>query len=1002
MRQTSLLLLLIMLLIIGFSPSASAQDDPTSPAVEVIGHADGTVVNWRAGAGGQVDAAAAAATLPLARYDGFDLPIQTITLALPDGLPAQVVVSQLESGELPGGIAPGAPLVPQALDWVPDPNQPAIESMTLPAAPAFILREGKIHGQRLIVVALSPIYQENGLVRVASSIQAFVPGATVAGERQLAGLAAAQAPEPEAVSVENNAAAAQTAFKLIVSQRGMQEIRLGDLPNATAQNVRLTHRGKPVAFDIAGDRLRFYVPVASDRWNTTAIYWVTLDGSGSQMASITEAAPAGTLAAGQAYERGTWRNNKIYDSVYAGPDGDHWFHTGMSVDVSVTVTDWPTVTVPAVTVLPLIDGQSTFTMALTAVSQPPAGTCQQDLAGYKLRATFLNSSGQALDTALTAWNPAPLEGHSCTMQYDWERSWQTAAKAAVVRLTLEPSGWFTYPTSIKLDGLSWERPVALSFGGQGAEFWTRAGAWSYTWQGLPPNNQWRLYDVTDPANPVIVAGATSTGFNQAASPTPRHYVLARLDTLPHPSIQSYANSGFGTVKTADAIYIGPAAFKAALQPLLDLRSQQGHTPIFVDIQQIFDVYSYGYVSAPAIRSFLREQSGWQNQTPERRIGVVLVGDGTYDPYNYEAKDIAGKLYPVPPYMVEDIDPWLGEAPCDQCFAQLNGDDPAFGDDPDALHAYAAWFSADIWLGRLPVRNESELSAVVTKLVAYETANPRQEGWRYNHVLLADNYIKSVNGLNQAERDSAGDFPVFSDALASQFGLGTKFSRVYYDPAPDRRIKKDKFGHDVPAAGTNGLFETEPRPDVEPWRIAEPTRANAETITAVSAGIGLLVYNGHSNHWQYARTNENGGNSVSWLLDINDVNSLYNTGKPFIGLSMTCFTSQFPKPANTGVIDELLVRKPDGGAVAVFGPAGLTVAHGHDLLQNGFVKKLVSSPPMSQPIGALTEAAFTELLAKGSCCLDALKTFLLLGDPHTIASIWVGNEHAALLPLVNKP
>ncbi len=69
-------------------------------------------------------------------------------------------------------------------------------------------------------------------------------------------------------------------------------------------------------------------------------------------------------------------------------------------------------------------------------------------------------------------------------------------------------------------------------------------------------------------------------------------------------------------------------------------------------------------------------------------------------------------------------------------------------------------------------------------------------------------------------------------------------------------------------------------------------------------------------------------------------SLTNDGKPFIALAMTCYTSQFPKPADAGTLDELLFRRPDGGAVAVWGPAGLTVVHGHDLLQRGFVQRAV--------------------------------------------------------------
>ncbi|PJF45408.1 MAG: hypothetical protein CUN48_19035, partial [Candidatus Thermofonsia Clade 3 bacterium] len=113
-------------------------------------------------------------------------------------------------------------------------------------------------------------------------------------------------------------------------------------------------------------------------------------------------------------------------------------------------------------------------------------------------------------------------------QRDWQLGVVTTAKPASLRLTLLPSGYPTYTTSILLDSVEWMRPVALNFGGAGAEFWTPAGAWSFTLSNLPANRT--LYDVTDPLRPVKIplnAGATAT-LHQSASVAPRRYALARL------------------------------------------------------------------------------------------------------------------------------------------------------------------------------------------------------------------------------------------------------------------------------------------------------------------------------------------------------------------------------------------------------------------------------------------------------------------------------------------
>ena len=110
---------------------------------------------------------------------------------------------------------------------------------------------------------------------------------------------------------------------------------------------------------------------------------------------------------------------------------------------------------------------------------------------------------------------------------------------------------------------------------------------------------------------------------------------------------------FGNVKAANAIYIGPTQFRSGVQPLLTLRTSQGYTPLFVDVQSIYDVYGDGAVSAPAIRDFLRAETDWQNA--DRTISVVLVGDGTYDPYNHEGQVVSGRIFAIPPYMA-DVDP----------------------------------------------------------------------------------------------------------------------------------------------------------------------------------------------------------------------------------------------------------------------------------------------------------------------------------------------------------
>jgi hypothetical protein len=136
---------------------------------------------------------------------------------------------------------------------------------------------------------------------------------------------------------------------------------------------------------------------------------------------------------------------------------------------------------------------------------------------------------------------------------------------------------------------------------------------------------------------------------------------------------------------------------------------------------------------------------------------------------------------------------------------------------------------------------------------------------------------------------------------------------------------------------------------------------------------------------------------SYLLGLYDVDALTNGEKLPIVLEMTCLTSAFQQPAYSGTtIDERLVLHPNGGAIATWGPTGLGIAHGHDVLQRGFYRALWAAPPGTATVGELTLAGYQELFLRGSCCQDTLRTFALLGDPLTRARVqplsqgWVPN------------
>ncbi|MCX7671559.1 MAG: C25 family cysteine peptidase, partial [Anaerolineae bacterium] len=397
----------------------------------------------------------------------------------------------------------------------------------------------------------------------------------------------------------------------------------------------------------------------------------------------------------------------------------------------------------------------------------------------------------------------------------------------------------------------------------------------------------------------------------------------------------------------DIILITPTIFRDALAPLVAHRLSQGRLVKVVDVQDIYDAWAFGRVSPDAIRSFLRYAAATWNPPPSY---VLLVGDGTRDPLNYTGRNNDNF---IPPYLAM-VDPWAGETACDNCYAQLDGDDPL----SDLL--------PDLAIGRLPVNGVADLTAVIGKIIGYETGSG-QADWLARAVFIADNAFEASGAP-----DLAGNMWAFADAAVARQPAGMDIRRMYYDPSP---------------------FSPKPA-----WHIANPVAAHQRTLELLNAGAGLVTYIGHAHQWQWALTDP--AADPPYLLGLYDVDTLTNGNRLPIVLDMTCLTAAFHTPAySRTTIDERLLLHAQGGAVAVWGSTGLGVVWGHDRLEAGFSAALWSRSPGSTTVGTLTAAGYRELFTSGTCCLSAARTFVLLGDPAMKVRIYAGQS--LYLPLIRR-
>lgn len=907
--------------------------------------------------------------LPRLRYQGYELPMQLISVVVdergvsasdaetaPEEHNGSVALQQVDAKPWSATIVPATPLQPPAIGWetMADPLR-AVETVALPTAPLFLLRQGIVDGAQVAVYALSPIYNDQGTVKLATALSATIPHAQLSGQTQSEQSALASRTGAPTDFTPTNPLAARQAVKLVVVAAGIQEVTGEQLANAglnltTADPAKLqvTLNGAAVALELEGlsnnrltatSRLRFYAETVGDRWNTESVYWLTVGANPGLRMTTRAVAPAGAQRRSTVWEQGSWQQNQLYESRYAGLDQDHWFHQKMILG-DETVAPLEMIQVGITPHLPRVAGSATYTIAVTT-----------NVRGSHTLRTLVNGNMQEV-----TWST--LE--SGRFAQNWQQHFTSTVTGNTLGIGLvdlaaaNPQSDMT----VLLDRVSWQQPVGLQFQQQGAWFTGAPGTWHYEWSTLPAG--YRLYDVTDAAGPVLLTGATAAGFEDG--PEAHRYLLTGPGTLHTPTAVRHDPVTFGTTG-ADAIYIAPAQFISALEPLLQLRRAQGYAVAVVDVAQLYDAWSYGHLSAEAIRSFLRYAHANWTPTP---IAVTLVGDGTWDPHDYEEKHNSNF---IPPYLA-DVDPWLGEASCDNCYVQLDGDDPASGD---------GLFDTEMWIGRLPVKGSGELDALVQKIIAYETSEAVGL-WQNRVVFVADNYVR-VQAGGTVTYDLAGDFAEYADNIAALSPGTVNNTRIYYDPLPS-------------------LADPE---GVEPWRIPDATLAFRSVIQNLSYGAGIVSYNGHSNQWQWGVTDENNPNvDTNYLLGLFDADVLTNKDRYFIGFSMTCLTGQFHKPAISGtVLDERLLLNPNGGAVAVWGPTGLSVAYGHDLLQKGFLEKLWSLPSRTARIGELVDAGYAKLRAEQSCCQDTLKTFILFGDPLTKVQIRPEGVEGLYLPIISR-
>lgn len=368
----------------------------------------------------------------------------------------------------------------------------------------------------------------------------------------------------------------------------------------------------------------------------------------------------------------------------------------------------------------------------------------------------------------------------------------------------------------------------------------------------------RLYDVSYQGSPIRITdldvrseGSTFT----IAMPAGRAGVFFATgeDQMQEPAwIRSYDTQSIsGSAAGADLVIISHRSFLGRSETWANYRRGQGAIVKVVDVDKIYDEYNYGVLAAEAVKAYLSDiYVNWAN-APRY---VLLMGDATYDPRNYQG---AGDFNFVPTKLVTTV---YTETGSDEYLADLDGDG-----------------LAEIAIGRIPARTDSEIDVAYNKTLLFESllgTDPLSRGFTFA--------FDEPNGY---------DFEGMSGRMRDQLPSGTSSTMIY--------------------------------------RHSENAQTNL--IDSINSGKYLVNYSGHGSTGLWA--------STSFFSNTN-VPSLTNAARPSIFTMLTCLNGYFiPVPAVSASLGERLLFLPTGGAAASWASTGKTTPDVQEVMGLRFFQQL---------------------------------------------------------------
>ena len=519
-----------------------------------------------------------------------------------------------------------------------------------------------------------------------------------------------------------------------------------------------------------------------------------------------------------------------------------------------------------------------------------------------------------------------------------------------------------------------------------------------------------FYDVTDSTQPRALAvpggfvrstgaGVWAAKFQDQIAPGIRRRYFAAIDPLsvPDAAVARAVRSGTAPIWNAsgspDLLIVAPDAFRSQADQLAAHRRSQGMDVLVASDIEIGEAFDGGRRSDWALRRYFEYAfARWDARF------VLLFGDGSEDARNELATSDQDW---VPVHLIlGPVSAGLGQELSASDFWYVNDLDNTSPPGPPCTNSEPDPFP-DMSIGRLPVGSTAQADGMVSKLITYDTTD-RDAPWRHKVVLLPDDAYSFASFFGEASssycyRSDELVFEAISDKLENVIRVDGGFRDMNIEQF---RLRERLLPYVTRPLPGDASLCVPLVPDLQRAQAATKSYVGPQLRTDLGQGALVLNYQGHGSAVVLAH-------EYLWQSfgSAQDVDFVFNDGKPYFFLSFSCHVNQFTSTrekifgdclGENMVIGPQDPPRPSAGAIASYASTNFELLpsdrSGNNHLNVWLFKALFVDPPHDSFLGergarvllgeALTLGAVNS--SANTCCLErrAIQTYCLLGDPTT--------------------